>query len=161
MLTVIILVLFGVALVGAPITIALVARAVSYGKRPSSVEGIAPLYGKPVRVNHDTRRFGPSLYELDIWPGTIGITCRRDLIARFLARLFYPQWWFNIGDVEMSRGRSKVLWRAASTESVVIRYRRDGDEHSLEVVPEEIAVVVEHLDLAGFITRLAPRDDTR
>lgn len=155
MLTVIILVLFGVAMVGAPITISLVARAVSYGKRPAKVEDTAPLYRGPVRVNHDTRRFGPSIYELDVWPGTIGITWSRGLFSPMyaIARLFYPQWWFNIGDAEMSTSKSKVLWRAASAESVVVHYRRGGEEHSLEIVPEGLAVLVERLDQAGFTTR--------
>ena len=154
MLTVIILVLFGVAIVGAPITIALVARTVSYGRRPGKVEGISPLYSRSVRVNHDARRFGPSIYELDIWPSTIGITWSRDLFSPMyaIARFFYPQWWFNIGDAEMSTGKSKVLWHAASAEGLLVRYRSGGEEHSLEVVPEEIGILVDALDQAGFST---------
>jgi hypothetical protein len=154
MLTLVILVFFGVAMVGAPITIALVSRAVSYGKRPSKVEGTALLYDRPVRVNHDTRRFGPSIYELDVWPGTLGITWCRNLFSPMytMARLFYPQWWFNISEAEISTSKSKVLWRAVSAESIVIRYRRDGKEHSIEVVPEEIAILLERLDQAGFNT---------
>ena len=153
MVTLVSLLVLGVGMVGAATIIVLVARAVSYGERPGRVEGSIPLYGRPVRVNHDDRRFGPSLYELDVWPGTLGISCSHHLLTPVLARLFYPHWWFNIGDAEMSTSKSKVLWQRAPAESIVIRYRRDGKEHSIEVVPEEITVLLERLGQAGFSTR--------
>jgi len=143
-----------VIIIAALVTIHRVARSVSYGTRPSDLELGADncTYQSPIRVNHDDRRFGPGIYELALCHGVLGVTGRHGvaLPTSTVARVFYPQWWFHPSDVTVSTGESKALFRGAHLPSILLQYRREGERHTLEIVPSELAVLVERLAEAGF-----------
>jgi hypothetical protein len=97
---VIALVLFFVAVVGAPIAMRARARSASFGTAPASDDPALTLFRSPVKARWNQRRFGPArIYELLIRPESVGIVIseRVDPPARVVASKLYPTWWVSKG----------------------------------------------------------------
>jgi hypothetical protein len=155
MLTLVIVVLFSTAIIGAPIAIRRGARAASFGRPPQGMDrgDASSVVRHSARINRDGRRFGPGIYEVIFWDGTLGVSIRRDIGAptSAMGTYFYPAWWFRPSDVTVSMGTTRVLWHTRSEQAVHLHYQQRGERHVIEVVPSDRDAFIQGLQAAGFI----------
>jgi hypothetical protein len=146
------LVLFLVALVGAPIAMRARARSASYGTAPVTGDPALTLYRSPVKARWNQRRFGPvRIYDLVVQADAVGIVISQQLDrpARIVASELYPAWWFR-----KEEGRVGGLGTPGygTNAEVTFSYHKDGQAEVVAVSSPSNGDLVTALTTAGWGT---------